>query len=431
MATSTPSAPGAVVNTAFTGYQRFVLACLAFLQFTIILDFMILSPLGAILMPSLNITPAQFGFVVSAYAFSAGAAGLLAAGFADRFDRKRLLLFFYAGFLVGTLCCGLAPTYELLLAARIVTGLFGGVIGSIVFAITTDIFSFEVRGKVMGILQTAFAASQVLGIPLGLYLANHFSWHAPFLLIVGVGAVAGVVIMIYLKPINEHLKIQNDRKPLQHLWHTVSQKHYRQGFAATALLATGGFMLMPFGADFSVNNLGVSVDQLPMVYVVTGLSSLIFGPLVGRASDRFGKFETFLVGCAVTIVSCAVYTRMGIIPLWAVMLINVVMFTGVSARMISSQALLSALPEPKDRGSYMSVSSSIQSISGGIAAAVAGLIVVRTPSGALGRMDYLGDVIIVSTIATGFLMWVIYKYLKNKGKPVAPPSIHTEIPIEH
>ncbi|RYZ79976.1 MAG: MFS transporter, partial [Proteobacteria bacterium] len=131
MATSAPNPPNTNVNTAFTGYQRFVLACLAFLQFTIILDFMILSPLGAILMPSLNITPAQFGFVVSAYAFSAGAAGLLAAGFADRFDRKRLLLFFYTGFLVGTLCCGLAPTYELLLAARIVTGLFGGVIGSI------------------------------------------------------------------------------------------------------------------------------------------------------------------------------------------------------------------------------------------------------------------------------------------------------------
>jgi predicted MFS family arabinose efflux permease len=422
MTNPSPSAAPSSVNQAFTGYQRFVLACLAFLQFTIILDFMILSPLGAILMPSLKITPAQFGFVVSAYAFSAGGAGLLAAGFADRFDRKRLLLFFYVGFLVGTLCCGLAPTYEFLLAARIVTGLFGGVIGSIVFAITTDLFHFEVRGKVMGILQTAFAASQVLGIPLGLYLANHFSWHAPFLLIVGIGALAGVVIMLYLKPINEHLKVQSERKPLQHLWHTVSQKHYRQGFAATALLATGGFMLMPFGADFSVNNLGVDVDQLPMVYIVTGLSSLIFGPLVGRLSDRYGKFEVFLAGCFVTILAVAVYTRMGVIPLWAVMLINVVMFTGVSARMISSQALLSALPEAKDRGSYMSVSSSIQSISGGIAAAVAGLIVVRTEGGALGRMDYLGDVIIASTIATGFLMRVIYVYLKNRGKASSSPS---------
>lgn len=406
------------VNQPFTRYQSFVLACMAFLQFTIILDFMILSPLGAFLMPSLDITPTQFGLVVSAYAFSAGASGLLAAGFADRFDRKKILLFFYAGFLVGTLLCGLANSYEFLMGARIITGLFGGVIGSIVFAITTDLFSFEVRGKVMGILQTAFAASQVLGIPLGLYLANHFSWQTPFLAIVAVGAAAGVVLWIYLKPINEHLRHPNTRNPLQHLWHTVSQKHYRQGFAATALLATGGFMLMPFGADFNVNNLGVTADQLPFVYVLTGLASLALGPLVGRASDRFGKYQVFFAGCIIAIIAVAIYTRLPRVPLWMVILISTIMFTGVSARMISSSALMSALPDPQDRGSYMSVSSSVQSISGGVAAALAGLIVIRNPDGSLGRMDYLGDVIIASTVATMFLMAVIHRYLKNREKPV-------------
>ena len=157
----------------FTSYQAFVVASLNFLQFTIILDFMILSPLGAILMPELKISPSQFGMVVSAYAFSAGAAGLLAAGFADRFDRKKLLMFFYAGFILGTLLCGIAPTYEFLLGARMVTGLFGGVIGSIIAAITTDLFPFQARGRVMGFLQKAFAASQVLGLPLGIYLANN------------------------------------------------------------------------------------------------------------------------------------------------------------------------------------------------------------------------------------------------------------------
>lgn len=162
------------MKSAFTPYQKFVVAVLAFLQFTIILDFMILSPLGAILMPSLKITPSQFGLVVSAYAFCAGSAGLLASGFADRFDRKRLLLFFYCGFLAGTLFCGLAPNYEMLLAARMLTGLFGGVIGSIVFAIATDLFPLEMRGRVMGVVQTAFAGSQVLGIPLGLYLSTKY-----------------------------------------------------------------------------------------------------------------------------------------------------------------------------------------------------------------------------------------------------------------
>src|SRR5262245_61791248 len=166
--------------SVFTPYQKFVIAILAFLQFTIILDFMIVSPLGALLLPQLHITTRQFGLVVSVYALSAGVAGLLAAGFADKFDRKRLLLFFYAGFLLGTLLCGVAGNYTFLLVARIVTGVFGGVIGSIVMAIIADLFPFEVRGRVMGTVQTAFAASQVLGLPLGVFLSNHWGWHAPF-----------------------------------------------------------------------------------------------------------------------------------------------------------------------------------------------------------------------------------------------------------
>jgi predicted MFS family arabinose efflux permease len=170
----------------FSSYQKLIIALIAFLQFTIILDFMILAPLGALIIPALKITPAQFGLLVSTYAFSAGLSGLLAAGFTDRFDRKKLLLFFYVGFVLGTLLCALAHSYHFLLFARLITGLFGGVIGSIVFAITTDLFEYRQRGRVMGVVQTAFASSQVLGIPLGLYLSNHWGWNAPFLLIVAV-----------------------------------------------------------------------------------------------------------------------------------------------------------------------------------------------------------------------------------------------------
>jgi predicted MFS family arabinose efflux permease len=160
----------------FSSYQKLVVALLAFLQFTIVLDFTILSPMGPILMPQLGISARQFGLVVSAYAFSAGIAGILAAGFADKFDRKRLLLLFYAGFLVGTFLCGIAPNYPFLLGARVVAGLFGGVIGSISFAIVADLFPLQVRGRVMGTIQSAFAASQVMGIPIGLFLASHFGW---------------------------------------------------------------------------------------------------------------------------------------------------------------------------------------------------------------------------------------------------------------
>jgi predicted MFS family arabinose efflux permease len=397
----------------FSPYQKFVVAVLAFLQFTIVLDFMILSPLGAILMPTLNITPSQFGLVVSAYAFSAGASGLLAAGFADRFDRKKLLMFFYIGFILGTLFCGLAPSYEFLLAARIVTGLFGGVVGSVSFAIITDLFPYEMRGRVMGIVQTSFAASQVLGLPFGLFLSNIWGWHAPFILIVIIGILAGVMIGLRLQPIRDHLKMQHDNNPFVHLFKTVSQRNYLQGFATTALLSTGGFMLMPFASAFNVNNLGVRLDQLPLIYMVTGVISIITGPLVGRLSDRVGNMLIFMMGSTLAIITIAIYTRLSMVSIWTVIAVNTFMWIGVSARMISSSALMSALPKPQDRGAYMSVSSSIQQISGGLAAILAGLIVVAEPSGRLDHFDNLGNVIIASTVITMILMFMIGKLLKS------------------
>src|SRR5262245_20555176 len=136
--------PNTAVSPPFSGYQKLVVGMLAFLQFALIIDFMLMAPLGALIMPAMSVTPAQFGMVVSAYAFAAGASGLLAAGFADRFDRKKLLLFFYGGFLSGTLWCGLAQSFESLLMARVVTGMFGGVIGSVVLAIATDLFPPQV-----------------------------------------------------------------------------------------------------------------------------------------------------------------------------------------------------------------------------------------------------------------------------------------------
>src|SRR3954470_15613641 len=192
------------VSANFSGYQKVVVGMLAFLQFAVILDFMLMSPLGALIMPSLAITPAQFGSVVSAYAFAAGVSGLLTAGFADRFDRKKLLLFFYTGFIAGTLWCGLAQSFQSLLLARIVTGLFGGVIGSVVLAIATDLFAPQMRGRVMGFIQTAFAASQVLGIPIGIYLSNRWNWHVPFLALVVLGFIGGLLIALYMKPVADH-----------------------------------------------------------------------------------------------------------------------------------------------------------------------------------------------------------------------------------
>lgn len=412
-ATSRPTA----VATApkFTPYQTFVVSLLAFLQFTIILDFMILSPLGAILMPALHITPSQFGLVVSGYAFSAGAAGLLAAGFADRYDRKKLLMFFYSGFLLGTLFCALAPTFPLLLAARMVTGLFGGVIGSITFAITTDMFPYEVRGRVMGYVQTAFAASQILGLPVGLYFANLWGWHAPFLMIVIVGALVGLVIWKYLKPIDGHLKLHPDRSAFHHLSTTVSTPRYLRAFATTALLATGGFMLMPFSSAFTVHNLGIELSRLPLLYMITGCCAIVVGPLVGRAADKYGKFKVFLAGSSVSMVTVFFYSRLHETSFWTLVGISALMFAGVSSRMIPSQAMMSAVPTPADRGSFMSVSSSVQQISGGIAAVLGGMIVSEGPGGVLEHFDTLGNVVIGASCVTLFMMYRIASTLQ------APP----------
>lgn len=391
-------------TSKFTSYQKFVVGILAFLQFTIILDFMILSPLGAILMPALKITPAQFGSVVSAYAFSAGASGLLAAGFADRFDRKKLLLFFYSGFVLGTLFCGLASSYHMLFAARMFTGMFAGVIGSVVFAITTDLFPMEMRGRVMGIIQTAFAASQVMGIPLGLYFSNHWGWNSPFLMIVVVSVVVGLLIVIKLAPINEHLKTKPDASPIYHLIDTIKRPKHLRGFMAMALLATGGFMLMPFGSAFSVNNLGIDYGDLPLVYMVTGLTSIAIGPYIGKLADIYGKMRLFTIGTALSMIIVLFYTRLGRTPLVEVIVINVFMFASISARIISSTALISGIPEPRHRGSFMSVNSSMQQISGGLASALAGLIVAQAPDGRIENFEKLGYCVVVAMIITWIMM---------------------------
>ncbi|MBC7388051.1 MAG: MFS transporter [Opitutaceae bacterium] len=404
-----------VPKITFTGYEKLVIVLLSIIQFTVILDFMVLSPLGAFVMEDMSIVPSQFGLVVSAYAFSAGASGLLAAGFADRFDRKKILVFFYVGFIVGTALCAIAPDYHFLLFARIVTGLFGGVLGSIGFAIITDIFSMQVRGRVMGFTQMAFAVSQVLGIPIGLLLADKFSWHSPFWMIVGLSLLTFFAIVFYLKPVTEHLKLQTKQNPFQHLVKTISKPDYIRGFLATVLLATGGFMLMPFGSAFSVFNLGIRQDQLFLLYGITGVFSMIFGPLVGKYSDKIGAYRIFVFGSILSIITVAVYTRLGITPFWIIQTINVVLFVSITCRIISSSTIMTAVPELSDRGAFMSINSSIQQIAGGIASAVAGQIVVQTASGKLENYEVLGYVVIVATLFTIGMMYVIHKQVARKN----------------
>ena len=405
-------------KSVFSRYEVFVIALLTTVQFTVVLDFMVLSPLGAILMPALDITAEQFGNVVSAYAFSAGASAILAAGFADKFDRKKLLLFFYGGFIIGTTLCAVAPDYHDLLLARIITGIFGGVMSSVSFAIITDIFKLEVRGRVMGFVQMAFASSQVLGIPIGLYFAKELGWHSPFFIIVGVCVITGIAIIAFMKPIDAHLQVESPHNAFQHFARTVSQRVYLRAFAATTLLATGGFMLMPFASAFSVYNLGISLDDLPLLYMLTGVFSMVAGPLIGKMSDQIGKYKIFVIGSIITMIVVAIYCNLGLTPLCLVLILNILMFAGVTSRIITSQALLTAVPVPQDRGSFMSINSSVQQISGGVATFFAGKIVVSTASGKLEHYDTLGYVVIVAMIITVVMFYAIHKYVEGNSATV-------------
>ncbi|MEK2688042.1 MFS transporter [Bdellovibrio sp. GT3] len=410
-------------KTTFSRDQWIVIGLLAFLQFTIILDFMILSPLGAILMPAMQISPSQFGMVVSGYAVSAAISGFLTAGFADKFDRKKLLMFFYAGFILGTLFCALAPNFHMLLAARIVTGLFGGVIGSIVFAIMTDLFPLQQRGRVMGILQTAFAASQVMGLPLGLWLSSKWGWHSPFLMIVAVSTAVGFIIWAKLPSITAHLALRTEKKALTHLVHTVATPKYAFAFVLTGILSMGGYMIMPFASAYTVHNLGIDLDSLPLLYMVTGCVSIVVGPLVGRISDAIGGYPTFIFGSIVTAVMTVIYTNLGPTSLGMLMFVNSCMFVGIFSRMIPSQALMSGIPAPASRGAFMSINASLQQLAGGLGSISAGMIVSEGAGGKIQHFEYVGYLMVVFTAITVVMMYFVNRdVMGSRGSKKVGPA---------
>jgi predicted MFS family arabinose efflux permease len=403
------------IKEKFSSYQVLAIILLTLTQFSVVLDFMVMSPLGDMLMKSMSLRTSQFGFAVSGYAFSAGFSGLLTAGFADRFDRKKLLLFFYIGFIAGTLFCGFSTTYPMLLAARIITGLFGGVIGSISMAIIADLFPLHQRGRAMGFMQMGFGASQVLGIPISLYIANHWGWQSPFLMIVGLSSLIWLIVLIKMHPVNEHLAVKSQKSALKHLWHTLKLRNYRVGFLSTALLSLGGFMMMPWGSAFAVNNLHVTYDQLPILFMVGGLVALVIMPLVGKLSDKIDKVKIFVFAALWMMVVIVIYTNLTPVPFYIVIIMNILMMIGIMSRIVPAMALVSALPQMQDRGAFMSINSSLQQIAGGVAAAVSGVIVVqKTKTSPLQHYDTLGYLIVVLLVLNIIMVYRVSSIVKSQ-----------------
>jgi len=399
----------------FSQYQIIAIVILALTQFSVVLDFMVMSPLGDLIMKNMKISPNEFGLVVSCYAFSAGISGFFTASIADKFDRKKLLLIFYAGFILGTLLCGLATSYWLLVSARIVTGIFGGVISSISLAIVADIFEINQRGRVMGFLQMGFGMSQILGIPISLFLATTWNWQAPFYLIVGLATIIFIIGFFVLKPVVGHLELQRDN-PIKHMWKTISNRDYRIGFLATAFMSLGGYLMMPWGSSFSVNNVGISQKDLPLMFMIIGISTFTVMPIIGKLSDKFNKYSIFVGSSILMVISVVIYTHLGQVSFAVLVIVNMVMMAGIMARMIPSQALTTAVPALKDRGAFMSINSSLQQMAGGIAALVGGAIVQqKNEFSPLERFDLLGYVVIAAILINIFLTYRVYKLVQRQA----------------
>lgn len=301
-------------SPSFTAYQVGLISLIGAMLFTIVVDYMALSTLSAVLLPALDITTQEFGWVVSAYAFSAGTSGLVAMGVADRFGRKRLLLIYYGGFLVGMLLCASASSLTDLVVARVVTGAFGGVVASVCFAIIADLFADDQRGRVMGYVQLAFAAGLVVGLPLALYLATTFYWQLLHVILFLLGLVLLTLVVSKLQPVDQHLGKSKDKSVWSHVLHIVRQPTYWQVFATNFFLVLGDVMFMTFGSTYLTNNLGLSVDDLPLVFGFGGVATIVLSPLVGKLTGRFGKWRVFATGTVSTMVLVGVFSNMGVAP---------------------------------------------------------------------------------------------------------------------
>ncbi len=384
--------------------EKILLLVLASVNFTHIMDFMIMMPLGPQLMKLLHIDPQQFGLAVSAYALTAGVSSFVSAFFVDRFDRKKVLLFAYIGFTVGTFSCALAPNYEFLVAARVLAGLFGGMIGAQVLAIVADTFAYERRASAMGILMTSFSIASVAGVPAGLWLAAHFSWHMPFLAIGGLGVVVAVLIGLFVPPVNEHL-VQGRRRgnPLEVLTSIYQMPDQRKALTLSIVLMLGHFCIIPFIAPSLVGNVGYSEENIFLIYLIGGALTIFTSPLVGRIADRRGKYPVFAAAALLSLLPVWFITNLWPMPLWLVLVVSGLFFIFVNARMIPMQAIVSGVVTPQQRGGFMSINSSVQQLSTGLAAMIGGAIVHKTAEGRIENYALVGYFSMVLILASVWL----------------------------
>jgi predicted MFS family arabinose efflux permease len=390
--------------------ERWLLLLLAGVQFTHIVDFMILMPLGPQLMRQLNIGPGHFSALVAAYTISSGVIGLLTSPFIDRFDRRKVLLLAYGGFVAGTLVCALSQNAVALLLARGLSGAFGGLSMSMVMSIVGDVIPEERRAGAMGIIMTAFSAAAALGVPFGLRLAQEFRWEAPFFMLAGLAGVMWAFAFLRLPSLRGHLQSGHATRSFPELLRDTNAGRALLFIAATVL---GHFTIIPLLSPFLVANVGLPERDLFAVYLTGGVLTVFSAPLIGKLADRHGRFRVFAV--LVTVASVVVLTiaNSGHLPVWAVLVQGGFFFVFASGRFVPAQAIMTLAVPASRRGAFMSLSGCARDLAMGLASGIGGSIVGKASSGKLLNFSWLGWI----AVAAGLLsIWLGARVRVNEGQ---------------
>ena len=390
-----------------TRKELILLITLAAINFTNIMDFMIMMPLQEFLEKSFDITPRQFGLLVSAYAFSAFISSMTASFIVDRFDRKKVLLVAFSGLIAGTILCGLATSYYFLMAARIVAGLFGGLIGAQAMSIIGDVFPYEKRGRAMGLLMSGFALAAVAGVPIALFVATKTNWQVPFLGIGGLGIILLFLLFAVIPNLTGHIKSKDDRNVFAIYQSVLKSPNQQFALLMMVTLIFAHFSTIPFIAPFLTKNTGFLQEQLPLMYFFGGVSSIIVSPLVGKLSDKFGKHMVFTIMLLMAIIPVYLLTNLTHVPYYQVLMVTTLFFVFASGRMVPAQALVTSVVPPALRGGFMNLTASLQQLGLGLSAFIGGNIISKGPSGEIQNYNIIGYISIGVSLICLLVTWQV------------------------
>jgi predicted MFS family arabinose efflux permease len=372
--------------------EKFILYILASVNFTHIMDVMIMMPLGDVFMETFSISPKQFSLLVSSYAIAAFCSSIIAVSYLDTFDRRNALLLMYGGMVIGTILCATSTSYEMLLALRFVTGFFGGVIGALALSVVSDVFEFERRGKAMGTLMAGFSAAAALGVPVGLYLADVFSWRIPFLIIGGVGVILWFLIFFrFPKMIGHFSQLNLNRSLFRILRSILGNRNQRNALVLGIVLVLGHFIIIPFIAPYMTRNVGFTQREISYIYFVGGTLTVFSSPYFGLLTDRHGVQRVFRALVFISIIPVIAITNMPKVAIPVALIATSIFFVVGSGRMIPPQTLITAAVGKENRGSFMAVKSALQQLGVALAAAISGMIVsLNESTGELDNYHFVG-----------------------------------------